>query len=140
MVQKTLNMFDIQWRHWRRRRRYWRHRRYRRHWRHAKFPWHWRVMQSLKKSWPAVSNMTWGILVNFHPSNQKSKNFTSMGYFCPKYMRFDVKKIPRGFLSWHWTVMQNLNKPWPCGFKNGMRNWVSFIIAPNSISWHWRVM
>ena len=23
-------------------------------------------------------------LVNFHPTTQKSKNFTSMGYFCPK--------------------------------------------------------
>ena len=31
-------------------------------------------------------------LVNFHPSTQKSKNFTSMGYFCPKYMRFELKK------------------------------------------------
>ena len=31
-------------------------------------------------------------LVNFHPITQKSKNFTSMGYFRPKYMRFDLKK------------------------------------------------
>ena len=23
-------------------------------------------------------------------------------------------------------MMQNLNKPWPCGLKNGMRNWVNF--------------
>ena len=23
-------------------------------------------------------------LVNFHPTTQKFKNFTSMGYFCPK--------------------------------------------------------
>ena len=22
--------------------------------------------------------------------------------------------------------MQNLNKTWPCGFKNDMRNWVNF--------------
>ena len=32
-------------------------------------------------------------LVNFHPTTQKSKNFTLMGYFCPKYMRFELKKI-----------------------------------------------
>ena len=32
-------------------------------------------------------------LVNFHPTTQKSKNFTSMGYFCPKYMRFELKKM-----------------------------------------------
>ena len=31
-------------------------------------------------------------LVNFHPTTEKSKNFTSMGYFCPKYMRFELKK------------------------------------------------
>ena len=31
-------------------------------------------------------------LANFHPTTQKSKNFTSMGYFCPKYMRFELKK------------------------------------------------
>ena len=30
-------------------------------------------------------------LVNFHPSTQKFKNFTSMGYFCPKYMKFELK-------------------------------------------------
>ena len=31
-------------------------------------------------------------LVNFHPTTQKSKTFTPMGYFCPKYMRFGLKK------------------------------------------------
>ena len=49
--------------------------------------------------------------VNFHPTIQKSKNFTLMGYFCPKYMRFELKKIQRSYLSWQWTVMQNLNNP-----------------------------
>ena len=29
-------------------------------------------------------------LVIFHPTTQKSKNFTSLGYFCPKYMRFEL--------------------------------------------------
>ena len=29
---------------------------------------------------------------NFHPTTQKSENFTSMGYFCRKYMRFELKK------------------------------------------------
>ena len=31
-------------------------------------------------------------LVNFYPTAQKSKRFTLMGYFCPKYMRFQLKK------------------------------------------------
>ena len=37
-------------------------------------------------------------LANFHPTTQKSKNFTLMGYFCPKYMRFKLKKY-RGDIS-----------------------------------------
>ena len=31
-------------------------------------------------------------LVRFHPTTQKSENFTSIGCFCPKYMRFKRKK------------------------------------------------
>ena len=31
-------------------------------------------------------------LVNFHPTTQKYEKFTSMGYFCPKYKRFELKK------------------------------------------------
>ena len=30
-------------------------------------------------------------LVNFHPTTQKSENVTPMGYFCPKYMSFELK-------------------------------------------------
>ena len=55
--------------------------------------WHWRVMQSLKKNWLVISNMTWGIWwILTCPTTEKSKNFTSMGYFCPKYMKFELKK------------------------------------------------
>ena len=28
---------------------------------------------------------------DFHPTTQKSEHFTSMGYFCRKHMRFDLK-------------------------------------------------
>ena len=31
-------------------------------------------------------------LLNFHPTTQKSENFTSMGSFCPKYTRFELQK------------------------------------------------
>ena len=65
-------------------------------------------------------------LENFHPTTQKSKNVIPMGYFCQKYMSFELKKIQRSYLSSHWTVMQNLNKHWPCGLKSGMRNWLNF--------------
>ena len=46
--------------------------------------------------------------------------------FFSKVYEIWVKKIQRSCLSWHRTVMQKLNKPWPCGFKNGMTNWVNF--------------
>ena len=29
--------------------------------------------------------------VSFHPTTQKSENSNSMDYFCPKYMRFELK-------------------------------------------------
>ena len=29
--------------------------------------------------------------VKFHPTTQKSENLTSMGSFCPKYIRFELK-------------------------------------------------
>ena len=48
-------------------------------------------------------------LVNFHPTTQKSENFTSIGYFCPKYMRSELKKY-RGVIFHDTEVMQNLNK------------------------------
>ena len=62
-------------------------------------------------------------LVTFHPTIQKSKNVFSMAYFCPKYMRFGLNKYRGVHLSWKWTVMQILNKPWPCSFKNDITNW-----------------
>ena len=34
-------------------------------------------------------------------------------------------KLRRSYLSWQWIEMQNLNEPWPCSFKNDIRNWVN---------------
>ena len=31
-------------------------------------------------------------LMKFQPTTEKPKNFTLMGYFCPKYIRFELKK------------------------------------------------
>ena len=41
-----------------------------------------------------TSGFKYGIkdLVNFPPITQKYVSFTSMGYFCPKYMRFELEK------------------------------------------------
>ena len=48
-------------------------------------------------------------LVNFHRTTQKSENFTSRGYFCPKYMRFELKKY-RAVIFYDTKLMHNLNK------------------------------
>ena len=73
-------------------------------------------------------------LLIFHPTTQKSENSRSMDYFCPKYMRFELKNIQGSHFSWYWTVMQNLSKPWSCGFKNGTRGIVwTFIRALESL-------
>ena len=53
------------------------------------------------------------------PTNLVLLHFTSMGCFYPKYIRFELKNVEE-------TMMQHLNKPWPCGFRNDMRNWVNF--------------
>ena len=54
-------------------------------------------------------------LVSFNPLNHS------------KVQKFYFDKLfYRIHLSWHWIVMHNLNKPWPCGFKNGIRNWVNY--------------
>ena len=50
-------------------------------------------------------------LVNFHPTTQKSENFTSMDYFCLKYMRFELKNTEELYFMTLRPVMQNLNKP-----------------------------
>ena len=102
----------------------------------------------------------------FSPNHSKVQKFHFNGQFFSKLYEFWAKKIQRSYFSWHWTVMQNLNKPWPCGFKNGMRNWVNFHYSTQKseklyidglflskgynvsarkfqrdhVSWHWRVM
>ena len=53
--------------------------------------WHWRLMQSLKKNYPHIK-YDMRNLVNIHQTNQKSENVTSIGSFCPKYIRFELKK------------------------------------------------
>ena len=52
-------------------------------------------------------------LMKFHPNTPKSKNVTSMGCFCPKYMRFELKKYRGVILTWGtgWTFIQH-SKVW----------------------------
>ena len=61
-------------------------------------------------------------LVNFHPTTRKSENFTPMGYFCPKYVRFELKKY-RGVIFHDTEQWCKIWKTLTFWFKNGMRNW-----------------
>ena len=81
-------------------------------------------MQSLKKKWLVVSNKTWGICWIFTQPHKNLKISFWWAVFVERVKGLS-NKIQRNYLSWHWKVMQNLNKPWPWGFKNGMRNWKS---------------
>ena len=95
------------------------------------------MMQGLRKNWLLVSNMTWGI---WWTSTQPLRSLkTSLRWaLLSKVYEVWAEKIQRSYLSWNWTVMQNLNKLWPCGFKNGMRDGWNFIRAHNSLKIvHW---
>ena len=68
---------------------------------------HWRVMQSFFKKLTCCFKYDMRNLVNFHPTTRKSKTFTSMGSFYPKYITFELKKY-RGVVfydteQWHKT-------------------------------------
>ena len=62
----------------------------------------------------------------FSPNPSKVWKFYFNGIYLSKVFKVWAKKLQRSYLSWQWTWMQNVNKPWPCGFKNGMKNSVNF--------------
>ena len=90
------------------------------------FSWHWRAMQILRKNWHVVSNMSCGFKCDFSSNHSKVQKFLFNGLFLSKVYEVWPKKIQRSYLSLKWTVMQNLNKPWPCSFKNDITNCVNF--------------
>ena len=139
--------------------------------------WHWRVMQSLKKNWLVVSNITWGTyyqplkslmknsfrwalflqsiqgfsykntqILSFMTLNSDAKfeenltlhfqtwreelgelslehskvwkKFTLMSSFCPKYIiNVSAIKFHRNYLSWFWSMTQNLKEDWLLAWK-----------------------
>ena len=101
----------------------------------------------------------------FSPSYSKVQQFCVDRLFLSIVYEVWTKKIQKSYLSWDWTVIQNLNQPWLCGFKNGMKNLVKLSLEQskseelyidgffllkayvsarkfnrNYVSWHWRVM
>ena len=99
-------------------------------------------------------------LVNFHPTTWKSKNVTSMGYFYPKYMTFQLKKYTgvifqdteQWFKIWVNPDLVVSKMTWGEFSLEHSKSWkivhwwaLSWALSVgkfqrNSMSWHWRVM
>ena len=77
--------------------------------------WHWKKIQTLKKNWLFVWKMTWENWWTLTRAVESLKICTLMGYFCRKYVMFELKKY-RGVVSWKMTY----------GFKNEISNFVTF--------------
>ena len=60
----------------------------------------------------------------FWPKHLKnSKNYTLMGWFWRKYIMFELKKVQRSYLWWHWRLVQNLKENWLVLSKMTQRIW-----------------
>ena len=73
--------------------------------------WHWKKIQTLKKNWLFIWKMTWGIWWTLTWAVESLKICTLMGYFCRKYVMFELKRY-RGVVLWKMTY----------GFKNDISN------------------
>ena len=71
--------------------------------------WHWKVIQTLKKNSLFVWKITWIIWWILTQAVENLKMCTLMGYFCQKYVMFELKKIRTScvvkndlwFQKWH---------------------------------------
>ena len=64
--------------------------------------WHRRMIQTLKKNWLFVWKMIWGIWWILTRAVESLKICTLMGYFCRRYVVFELKKYRR-VVSWKTT-------------------------------------
>ena len=81
-------------------------------------------MQSLTNNWLVASNITWGIWWIF-TKPLKILTISFQWVLFDKVYKVLATKMQRSYFSWHQTVMQHVKKPWPCGLKNDIRNWMS---------------
>ena len=56
-----------------------------------------------------------------------SKICILMGYFWPKYIMFELKKVQRTHVWWHWRLLQNLKENWLVLSKMTWRIWQIFV-------------
>ena len=75
----------------------------------------WKKIQTLKQNWLFIWKMTWEIWWNLTWAVKNLKICTLMGYFCRKYVMFELKRY-RGVLLCKMTY----------GFKNDISNLINF--------------
>ena len=52
-------------------------------------------------------------LTNFDSSTWKSKKIALYNWLLwPKYIMFELRKVQRSYVWWHWRLMQNLKEKW----------------------------
>ena len=95
-------------------------------------------MQILRKTdlWFQIWHEEFG---KFSPNHSKVQTFHSNGLFLSKVYEVWPKKKERSYLSWQWTVMQNLRNPDIVVSKMAWRiGWTFIIRAPKSLKIvHW---
>ena len=65
---------------------------------------------------------------DFSPEHLKiSKMCTLMGYFWPKYIMFELKKVQRSYIWLHWRLIQNLKENWLVLSKITWKIWQIFV-------------
>ena len=82
------------------------------------FSWNFKYFQKTEpiklQKW---SNFRWTI---------ESLKFFILLLLLSKSYKIPAKTVQKSYLSWHWTVMKNWNKPGSFCFKIGMRNVINF--------------
>ena len=84
------------------------------------------IFETSNQNWLMVSNMTWRIWWIFTQPLKSLKISFRWALFVQSLQGLKFTEIKKSYLSWHWTVMKDLNELWSCGFENCMRNWVNF--------------
>ena len=96
---------------------------------------------TLKSHVKFKEKLTWGDKRNFgklSPIHTKVQKFHFNGQFLFKVFEIWAKKIQKSYLSWYWTVMQNLNKLWHVVSKMAWGIGWTFIREPKSLKiLHW---
>ena len=73
--------------------------------------WQWRIMPNLKRNWPVISKLTWGIQRILTQALENLKKLLFNWLLWPKYI-FELRKVQRSYVWWHWRLMQNLKEKW----------------------------